>query len=330
MIPGTEISMESLLKYHRSRFYKNVHDEIFNKAGLIKAIEIMGFTNNLHLSHLEHHFKAINRLRDKFDERCKLAGKSNLLNCYDNKILEIAGMYEVPPRFKHRGVLNDIDVNLADIRHEDIRWPADYITYHCWQEGFDAELSDLGLLTMYEVGTVESFAIKRIGGFLRELYKGVAFARFINELREERYSLSGLPQIDPLATNSIRQSVMNALQPLYGNNFTGQKIMTQTEFDRLTKYTFYLVEQEDLPPNIKPISRTGISSEFIRKTFEALHTNIHGKKRRKYWFEFIHKVFSQFNDVSIDTTVKHFTYYSGSFEKDREKLLLSQVSPKSQ
>ena len=331
MIPESNHTMESIIKFHSSGYFKKTSGRIFdNKPNLDHEIKSMGLPLNPKLSELHTYFKHINQLRETFDKKCELAGTSNLISCLDNKIYDIKSKYEIKPLFPRRGMFPQPEIPLeVDLRDIYISWPPAYVAYHSWQEGYDAKLHELGFLTLFEVQSVENLAVKNIKLFLRQLYLGVAHAKFLDELISQRTALtkSHPTEYGEIADKSKR--VVNALAPLKGNNFLGQKIMSTKEFDRLLNYTLYLVEHEKSPKNIVPIS-ADIPNQFIRRTFFLLHKSFYKRQRREYWFDFLREVFTQFNSATEKSLKSHFSSYTGNFDNDRERLLESQKSPKSQ
>jgi len=335
MIPSSTISMKSLMEYHTQRFYRNTFESVFGNSNLIKKMSDLGFTNNPKLSQLNDKFKILDQLRNNFKNKCAFAGPSNIAMCLAAEIEDIRKEYEVKLNYVIRGIKSENKLEI-DVQNEDINWPTAYVAYHCKQEGFDAEIRDLGVLSLYEVSTVEVIAIKKIEHFLRELAAGTAHAIFIDELRTQMGVYKPINVVDSeqiVVENSefeeIDPRVLAALIPLNGNNLNGQKIMSADEFRRILEYTHYLVECEQVPKNMKQISQTQASNEFIRMTYNLLHKQLYGRTRRNYWFDFIHEAFFQFRDVEITTTKKHFTIYGGRYEIDKEKMLKSQVSLKS-
>lgn len=332
MIPGSDLTMQAVIKFHITSMYKDTYKTVFlNKPALAEKIRLMGFSDNPRLSELDVYFRKINKLEQTFEKKCVLAGKSNLAKCLDNKISELKSKYEIKPIFPKRLIFPQPNPLLeVDVRDALIRWPPAYVSFHCWQEGYDVQLYDLGFLYLFEVSGAEAVALKSIEPFLFELYRGVSHAIFLDKLIVRRSALSHCEPTDHDKIESIQEQVIFALKPLRGNNFVNQKIMTNKEFERLLNYTLHLVEHEALPSKIVPITPTQIPTQFIRKTYQLLHQKLYGKNRREYWFDFLYRVFEQFSDVALATTKKHFTSYTGNFEQDRKKLLSSQESPKSQ
>jgi len=127
--------------------------------------------------------------------------------------------------------------------------------------------------------------------------------------------------IDTTLTTTLKKPELidEYIKPFNGY-LNGVKILNKTEYDQLQNDVLYLIENEKIPAKISKIQPKNISAEFIRKTFEQLHKQLYGRRKRLYWIDFLHKKFIQFEEWESETTNKNFTSYRGDFEKDQKRI----------
>lgn len=118
----------------------------------------------------------------------------------------------------------------------------------------------------------------------------------------------------------LRKKVNEYLLP-FTRSWHGERIMNPNDFPRLREYVYYLVEFQKLPKKISPIPATKLPTEFIRKTFSKLHEELYGKRKRKYWIDFLHEVFVQFRSWEKETTDKNFKTYRSNYDTDLKSIM---------
>jgi hypothetical protein len=154
----------------------------------------------------------------------------------------------------------------------------------------------------------------------KEIYQQNANAIFSNvETAKQKAGKlkSPLPKKDKANLDEQKSYATEHLAFLSGHNIKNEKIMTDTQYKQLLNYTYYLIEKETLPPNIKPIPQIGFASNGIRYTFYKIHEYLYGTQSIKQtWIDFIHEVFSQFKNAAKTTTKAKFSEKPNSYEAD--------------
>ena len=165
MVPGYEMSMENVLDYHTKKQLGLVYDKFISYPGVVEKMGKIGLSINPKVSELENHYCIINILREEFRSKYEFA--VDKLECITNKIQEYRTYYE--EKLTHR-VYGVVRTDLA-VTDQDMKWPPSYVTYHCKKEGFDATLSSLHIVMLYQLVFAERFAVSRLEIFLKELAK---------------------------------------------------------------------------------------------------------------------------------------------------------------
>ncbi|GAB4000013.1 hypothetical protein GCM10028807_51700 [Spirosoma daeguense] len=107
------------------------------------------------------------------------------------------------------------------------------------------------------------------------------------------------------------------LTPLGGYNPQHKLIMSKEDFSRLVDYTIWLVQNDSLPENINVIEPTNISIGHIRFTFHRLHKRLFTTREIKpAFYMFLHRVFKDFENQKIETTIKKFATRPKSYLAD--------------
>lgn len=97
---------------------------------------------------------------------------------------------------------------------------------------------------------------------------------------------------------AIKNKVIEILGFLKGNNGNNQKIMTDSEHDRLIALTLEMIEKESVPPIGGKFNQLNITNGLLGFTFYVLHVELYGKRpRRKYFTAFLKVAFIQMNNV---------------------------------
>ena len=76
-----------------------------------------------------------------------------------------------------------------------------------------------------------------------------------------------LPILDKTAINKLKSDAQEFLKHYSGHNVYQDMIMTKPDFNRLLEYTYYLIEHEKLPSEIKQIPKIQLSANHIRYTY---------------------------------------------------------------
>jgi hypothetical protein len=158
----------------------------------------------------------------------------------------------------------------------------------------------------------------------KDLYQQHASNIFSNEetaKAKAKKLKSPIPKKSKANLEEQKQYASEHLAFLNGYNLQGVKIMTDNNYKLLINYTFYLIEKEKLPTDIKPLPQIGFSSIGIRYTYYKIHEYIYGTQLiRDNWIDFLHEVFSQFKNTSKSTTKAKFSTKPPSYDKDIEQM----------
>jgi hypothetical protein len=106
-------------------------------------------------------------------------------------------------------------------------------------------------------------------------------------------------------------------------HFNQKIVMSDNDFKRLTEYVDFMIENETIPPEIIRINKTALPTGHITFIFSLIHKELYGRKRRLYFIEFLHEVFTQYQNTNFDknkikesTTYKKFTDKPQNFYSD--------------
>ncbi len=144
----------------------------------------------------------------------------------------------------------------------------------------------------------------------------------IGEL-QEKISLvhNSIPTISDRLSQQFVLEVKDILKPLSGY-WKGVLIMNNEEFETMTDYTLFFIENGQLPENIKAINANHVTLRFLKKTFHIIFSKIKTRGNRRIWANFLHKVFSNFrrSDSSLETTYKTMDDYD-NYLADKEMFI---------
>lgn len=158
----------------------------------------------------------------------------------------------------------------------------------------------------------------------QEVYKANAnavFSKDINADVEAARLKNPLSKKNKATIEQQKQYAKEHLAFMSGYNIKNEKIMPDADFNRMMEYTYFLIEKEKLPPNIKVIHKTGFASNAIRYTFYKIHEYLYGTQSiKQIWINFLHAVFLQFNGTTLSTTKVKFSEKPKSYEGDLEKM----------
>ncbi len=126
-----------------------------------------------------------------------------------------------------------------------------------------------------------------------------------------------LPILDKTAINKLKSDAQEFLKHFSGHNVHQDIIMTKPDFNRLLEYTYYLIEHEKLPSEIKQIPKIQLSANHIRYTYYLMHQSFYGTKEIKpVWIEFLQKIFFQFEGQEWQTIKTKFSVKPGKYDYD--------------
>lgn len=117
-----------------------------------------------------------------------------------------------------------------------------------------------------------------------------------------------------------KDEAFEELKILKGLNVHGEKIMSDTDFERLRGYVDRMIEANGLPDNLEPISQIIFPNGHVSYLFYLIHKRLYStKKIRKYFIEFLHIVFVQFKGDK-ETTKKRFSIKPESWDMDFKEI----------
>ena len=118
----------------------------------------------------------------------------------------------------------------------------------------------------------------------------------------------------------IEEQKSNALQQLLffkGFNAQHEKIMSDGQFSSLIEGVNSLIELETVPTIDKKLPQINLPSNYIRYTFYLLHKSLYTTKSIKdSWINFLHDMFSQFNNAERTTTKSKFSEKPPLYDTD--------------
>lgn len=116
-------------------------------------------------------------------------------------------------------------------------------------------------------------------------------------------------------SEGIIPKVNQILGYLKENNGNGQKIMTDSEHERLINLTIEMLVKEEVPIIDRKFSRLQITSGLLSFSFYVLHVELYGKKpRRPYFTTFLKDAFVQLGNNTYDTLSAKFSVPYGKGE----------------
>ena len=107
---------------------------------------------------------------------------------------------------------------------------------------------------------------------------------------------------------SLRETPINAIFGfLNGHNKDGQKIMTETEYEKLILAIEEMIRTES-KPSITPIQNINIPNDLLRYCFYLLHKQLYGTRpKKKFVIEFIKENLQQFQNTELSTLISDFS-----------------------
>ncbi|MFZ4740349.1 MAG: hypothetical protein ACOYLE_04215 [Bacteroidales bacterium] len=158
-----------------------------------------------------------------------------------------------------------------------------------------------------------------------EAYKGNLSNSFavpsIDDIHSKKKS-NALPVKDKTAINEMKSQAQEFLKHFSGHNVYQQKIMTDTDYNRMIEYTFYLVEHEKLPANIEQIPKIQLSAIHIRYTYYLMHQTFYGTNEIKpVWIDFLQNVFFQLANQDWQTIKTKFSVKPDNYNQDMKTML---------
>lgn len=125
------------------------------------------------------------------------------------------------------------------------------------------------------------------------------------------------PVKDKTSVESLKNSAYEFLKHFSGYNVHKEKIMIEKDYHRLLEYTYYMIEHEKLPSDIKPIPQLRLSANHIRYTYYLIHQSLYGTKEIKpVWIDFLQKVFTQFAAQEWSTIKIKFSQKPTKYDHD--------------
>lgn len=123
-----------------------------------------------------------------------------------------------------------------------------------------------------------------------------------------------IQQTSILEQKATARKLLNFLS---GHNLKNEKIMSDNDFARLVQYIENLIDTGNVPAEIKPIYTINISNEYLRYTFYLIHKKLYSTRPiRPEWINLLHAVFSQFENVTLETTRKKFSTVPLHYDSD--------------
>lgn len=158
----------------------------------------------------------------------------------------------------------------------------------------------------------------------KEVYKANANSVFSKDINAEDEAVrlkNPLSMKNKATIQEQKQYAKEHLEFMSGYNIKNEKIMPDADFNRMMEYTYFLIEKEKLPPNIRVIHKTGFASNAIRYTFYKIHEYLYGTQSiKQIWIDFLHAIFMQFNNTAPSTTKAKFSEKPKSYDGDLKQM----------
>jgi len=131
-----------------------------------------------------------------------------------------------------------------------------------------------------------------------------------------------LPIIGSLPTDPVEDIVIEIFSFLNGVNENGQRIMSQSDYDRMILAIREMLKYE-LAPKLTPrISKLNITNELLKFAFYILHKKLYGiKPQRKYFIDFLKNNFKQFDDTTEKVLKSRFSIQPKYFDKSTPSII---------
>jgi len=156
----------------------------------------------------------------------------------------------------------------------------------------------------------------------KEIYKNNAAQIFVPTTQNEEIKTTK-PKATQQRMNTQQQKniAQKHIAFLVGYNRKNEKIMTDSDFARLTTYIYSLIDTGTIPANIQAISQTGTTSEYLRYTFYLIHKDLYTTRPiRPEWIDLLHAVFTQFQGVEKETIRKKFSTKPTHYDSDIQEI----------
>ena len=127
----------------------------------------------------------------------------------------------------------------------------------------------------------------------------------------------------PAVTDNPYKFIKDTLKPLSGNWTNHNKIMPETEYERLVEYVVYIAENAQIPDQIEKIKHTYADMCFIQQTIYLIYREYKRthKINSSIWIDFLLKSFVQFEGKEYIRN--RFKEYSGNYMQMVELLAKS-------
>jgi hypothetical protein len=158
----------------------------------------------------------------------------------------------------------------------------------------------------------------------KEMYQqnaNATFAKLTDADTEAARLKSPLSKKDKATIDQQKQYALEHLAFMNGYNIKNEKIMPDSDHNRMMEYTYHLIEKGKLPTGIKKIPQTGFAANGIRYTYYKIHEFLYGTQSiRKEWIDFLHAVFQQFKDTQPSTTKAKFSTKPKAYDADLKQM----------
>lgn len=274
-------------------------------------------------------------LKDLIDWNDSLEG-------YEYKLLEALQQVSNPQKLIH-SVLEDFEYPIhpplelagskrtAELQYQPFTsLDPEIIAFHCVEEGYNAPIRDfIHWLCDEEIDPnlyINNCEDRTRWTLDKIVYGTLQACRKAIVLKAQKKSKSANTDIETKTnTNEIYEITNDHLCHFAGNDFDGNRIMSDEDYQRMIGYTVQLIENRTVPLNILPIhipKRAGLKSDFIINSFHRLLSHFYPGERPDSWCEFIRLLFTKLKNNEASTIKAKLTNYkpichnSKSFEDD--------------
>ncbi|WEA01815.1 hypothetical protein [Mucilaginibacter sp. SJ] len=331
----SEIDLDQYLGSNDPHFNVNAQGWYFEFTGHKKPHCQISFETFVAAVHEAYHFVLQNRdkpfaclnLLKSFPEKYRLLEDDHVVI-----IDRLLGALSHHPEFAD---LRIPFMQIVDYRH--ILKPYDQdedIINHRWEFDFDILKQEVNKLTStnekmaYIVNTLTDFRQKMPAmdeittayyldtQFIEKCVSEGKRIQMLDQLRSgQAYAASIINEGKTLEDKKLVMEEI--LRYMSGFNHAGRKIMKEDDYQLLLSYTVAYLETENVPVITKRLPQLEIPIEYIRYSYYLIHKSLYGTRKIKMsMIDFLHAVFSQFDNTEKTTTKIKFSTEPKTYKAD--------------
>lgn len=185
-----------------------------------------------------------------------------------------------------------------------------------------------GIMDLFQTNHIEPISPKSIPAQLinylteqKTIYITKIDSSFIPHLEQIIPTAKNItPKLGPKDKKRIQSESQKIIGHFAGYNLKSEKIMSDSDFARLTGYINEAIELENVPVEIVPITHINLTQAHIRHTIYKINNLMYKRGGRTFWLDFILLTFTKFKNTNRETLYRNWN--SGdSYEADVREML---------